>query len=164
MLRPLGWLGVFDGDYATATVALGEHDPLQACADAMMAARSMTAGWTAAAGARARLPAGVVAFRSHGFVDAVEPTYMLTIVDRGAELLRRRAGSGRAPAALKAEGGVGPRRHLLRPDRLRPPHRPQAGLSLRAPRLASGSWAAAITSRSLRRSRAVRRGMPSRSP
>ena len=33
-----GALAVFDGDYATTTVALGDHDPLQACADAAMAA------------------------------------------------------------------------------------------------------------------------------
>jgi ubiquinone/menaquinone biosynthesis C-methylase UbiE len=37
VLRPQGWLAAFDGDYATTTVALGDHDPLQACADAMMA-------------------------------------------------------------------------------------------------------------------------------
>lgn len=35
VLRPGGWLAVFDGDYATATVAVvGPTDPLQACADA----------------------------------------------------------------------------------------------------------------------------------
>jgi hypothetical protein len=34
---PLGSLAAFDGDYATTTVALGDHDSLQACADAMMA-------------------------------------------------------------------------------------------------------------------------------
>ena len=38
VVRPHGRLAVFDGDYATATVALGEHDPLQTCVDAMMAA------------------------------------------------------------------------------------------------------------------------------
>ena len=38
-----GALAVFDGDYATTTVAVGDHDPLQACADAAMArcARSL---------------------------------------------------------------------------------------------------------------------------
>ena len=30
VLRPTGWLAVFDGDRATATVAHGDHDPLQA--------------------------------------------------------------------------------------------------------------------------------------
>jgi SAM-dependent methyltransferase len=37
VLRPDGWLAAFDGDYATTTVALGDHDPLQVCVDAMMA-------------------------------------------------------------------------------------------------------------------------------
>ena len=106
VLRPLGWLGAFDGDYATATVAIGEHDPLQACAEAMMAS-SVNDRWLTR-----RLPAlarscrlEVVRFCSHGFVDAVEPTYMLTIVDRGADIL---SGLGRigpeTAAALKAEG------------------------------------------------------------
>lgn len=37
VLRPGASLAVFDGDYATTTVALGDHDPLQACVTAMMA-------------------------------------------------------------------------------------------------------------------------------
>jgi SAM-dependent methyltransferase len=106
VLRPLGWLGVFDGDYATTTVAIGEHDPLQACADAMMAG-SVNDRWVAR-----RLPAlarscrlQVVAFRSHGFVDAAEPTYMLTIIDRGADILAQLGRIGpELASALKAEG------------------------------------------------------------
>ena len=31
MLVPGGWFAVFDGDYATATVAKDEFDPLQPC-------------------------------------------------------------------------------------------------------------------------------------
>ena len=38
VLRPGGWLAVFDGDYVTTTVAINEFDPLQCCADAAMAA------------------------------------------------------------------------------------------------------------------------------
>ena len=37
VLRPGGWLAVFDGDYATLTLALGDADPLQACAEAIKA-------------------------------------------------------------------------------------------------------------------------------
>jgi ubiquinone/menaquinone biosynthesis C-methylase UbiE len=37
VLRPSGWLALFDGDYATTTVALGDHDTLQSCVDAMLA-------------------------------------------------------------------------------------------------------------------------------
>jgi ubiquinone/menaquinone biosynthesis C-methylase UbiE len=31
VVRPGGWLALFDGDYATITVATGAHDPVQAC-------------------------------------------------------------------------------------------------------------------------------------
>jgi ubiquinone/menaquinone biosynthesis C-methylase UbiE len=105
VLRPDGWLAVFDGDYATTTVALGDHDPLQACADAMVA-NSVTDRWLVR-----RLPAlvracgfAVAGFRSHGYVEAVEGSYMLTIVDRGADLLHGFGQIGEeTAAALKAE-------------------------------------------------------------
>ena len=38
VLRAGGTLAICDGDYATITVALGEHDPLQACIEAAKAA------------------------------------------------------------------------------------------------------------------------------
>jgi ubiquinone/menaquinone biosynthesis C-methylase UbiE len=100
-----GALAVFDGDYATTTVALGDHDPLQACADAAMAALvhdrylvrrlgtlARAAGWE---GAR---------LRSHGYVENESPGYILTLIDRGADTLVA-AGELGAPAAdaLKAE-------------------------------------------------------------
>ena len=37
VLRPAGCLAVFDGDYATTTVAITDHDPMRACVSAMMA-------------------------------------------------------------------------------------------------------------------------------
>jgi SAM-dependent methyltransferase len=106
VLRRGGRLAAFDGDYATTTVALGDHDPLQVCVDAMMAdsvgdRRVMR-----------RLPALVRACgfrsertRSHGFVETGDGAYMLTIIDRGADILRasERIGADLA-AALKAEG------------------------------------------------------------
>ena len=83
---PIGWLAVFDGDYATTTVAICDHDPLQACVDAAIAAlvhdrwlvrRLPTlmhaAGWQ------------VVRTRSYGYVETAEAQYMLTLVDRGAD-------------------------------------------------------------------------------
>jgi ubiquinone/menaquinone biosynthesis C-methylase UbiE len=104
VLRPTGWLGIFDGDYATTTVALGDHDPLQACVDAMLA-NSVHDRWLVR-----RLPAlvrgcgfEVVSFRSHGFMETTGE-YMATIVDRGADILR---GLGQihadTAAALKSE-------------------------------------------------------------
>jgi ubiquinone/menaquinone biosynthesis C-methylase UbiE len=84
--RPIGWLAVFDGDYATTTVAISDHDPLQACVDAAIAAlvhdrwlvrRLPTlvhaAGWQ------------VVRTGSYGYVETTRAQYMLTLVDRGAD-------------------------------------------------------------------------------
>lgn len=105
VLRPKGWLGVFDGDYATTTIALGDHDPLQAFVDVMMA-NSVHDRWLVR-----RLPGlvrdcgfEIVRFRSHGFVETTEGQYMLTIVDRGADILRilGQIGDDMA-AAVKAE-------------------------------------------------------------
>jgi SAM-dependent methyltransferase len=65
-----GYMAVFDGDYATATVALGDHDPVQACVEAMMAI-TVNDRWLVR-----RLPAlarasgfSVASFRSYGFAD-----------------------------------------------------------------------------------------------
>ncbi|MEI6208449.1 MAG: methyltransferase domain-containing protein [Desulfuromonadales bacterium] len=88
VLRPGGSLAVFDGNYTTTTLANGEFDPLQACADAAMAA-IVHDRWLIQ-----RLPvlvreAGftIVKQRSLGIVETNEPDYMLTIADRGAEVL-----------------------------------------------------------------------------
>ena len=105
VLDAQGLLAAFDGDYATTTVALGDHDPLQTCVYAMMDI-SVHDRWLVR-----RLPAlvgdcgfEVVRFRSHGFVETTGGAYMLTIVERGADIL---ASSGRidedTAAALKAE-------------------------------------------------------------
>jgi SAM-dependent methyltransferase len=105
VLRPSGWLAAFDGDYGTTTVALGDHDPLQVCVLAMMA-NSVTDRWL-----MRRLPALVLGcgfeladFRSHGFVETGGGGYMLTIVDRGADILCAAGQIGpELAAALKAE-------------------------------------------------------------
>lgn len=105
VLRPGGCLAAFDGDYATTTVALGEQDPLQACAEAMMAG-SVHDRWL-----MRRLPAllraqgfEVLRFRSHGYSEMPGTGYMLTIVDRGAEMLQAAGRIGaETAAALKAE-------------------------------------------------------------
>jgi ubiquinone/menaquinone biosynthesis C-methylase UbiE len=104
-LRPGGTLAVFDGDYSTISVALGEADPLQDCVAAVQEAFIHDI-WLVR-----RLPAllrsvgfEVVSSRSHGYLQLSEPDYLLTIVDRGADAL---AGSGRIgtelAAALKPE-------------------------------------------------------------
>jgi ubiquinone/menaquinone biosynthesis C-methylase UbiE len=105
VLRAGGCLAVFDGDYATTTVALGDHDPLQVCVDAMMA-NSVTdrrimrrlAPVVAAAGFE------VLSLRSFGFVETSNDGYMLTVVDRGADILCSQGNIGQeTAAALKAE-------------------------------------------------------------
>jgi len=105
VLRPLGWLAAFDGDYTTTTVALGDHDPLQACVDAMVA-NSLHNPWLGR-----RLPSlvrssgfDIERFSSQGFVETTEAEYMLTIVERGADILRASGQIGEdTSAALKAE-------------------------------------------------------------
>jgi ubiquinone/menaquinone biosynthesis C-methylase UbiE len=105
VLRPLGCLALFDGDYATTTVGLGQHDPLQACADAMMAG-SVHDRWVARRFSALVRQHGfeVIHTRSHGFVETGGGGYMLTVVERGADIL---CGSGQigeqVATALKAE-------------------------------------------------------------
>ncbi len=105
VVRKGGAVAVFDGNYSTTTVALDAHDPLQTCVDAMMAS-SVTDRWL-----MRRLPtivAGcgltVAHHRSHGYVESQAPEYLLTVIDRGVDLLH---GGGRISAeladALKAE-------------------------------------------------------------
>jgi SAM-dependent methyltransferase len=105
VLCPGGVLAAFDGDYATTTVALSDHDPLQSCVDAMMASSVSNRHLVR------RLPvlvrnAGFEQLRveSYGYVESGEGSYMLTIIDRGADMLRARAViSAETAAALKAE-------------------------------------------------------------
>jgi len=88
VLRPGGRLAILDGDYATTTVAIGDHDPLQACADAAMAGL-VNDRWLAR-----RLPLMVTSagfqvdhHDTHGYLQTTSPDYMLTLVDRGADIL-----------------------------------------------------------------------------
>ena len=105
VLRPSGWLAVFDGDYATATVATGDGDPLETCADAFRT-HFVHDPWIVR-----RLPQllrtcglEVKPMRSHGYVEAPEGAYMLTWIDRGAEaLLHDGRISAETAEVLKAE-------------------------------------------------------------
>jgi arsenite methyltransferase len=105
VLRPGGGLAIFDGDYATITVATGEADPLQACV-AAFAPAYVHDPWVVR-----RLLALVRAtglepgpLRSHGYAEVDDPDYLLTITYRGADAL---VACGRIGAelgeALKAE-------------------------------------------------------------
>jgi ubiquinone/menaquinone biosynthesis C-methylase UbiE len=105
VLRPGGCLAAFDGDYATTTVALGDYDPLQSCVDAMMAS-SVNDRRLVRKLPRLVREAGfeVLGTRSHGFVETTEGGYMLTVVDRGIDILHGGGLIGEdTAAALKAE-------------------------------------------------------------
>lgn len=105
VLKPGGWIAVFDGDYASATVALAENDPLQACSRAVTEHNVMDR-WIIR-----RLPemikyAGfyIQRFRSHGYAEVIDPAYMLGHAERGAEVLAAQGVIGTALAnALKEE-------------------------------------------------------------
>jgi ubiquinone/menaquinone biosynthesis C-methylase UbiE len=113
VLRPGGWLAVFDGDYATTTVAVGDFDPLQSCVEAWVGS-SVHDRWLLR-----RLPAlargvgfEVMSYRSHGYVQNVDPDYMMTIVSRGIDALatsmrigREVADSLRKEAKRRADAG-----------------------------------------------------------
>ena len=122
-----GALAVFDGDYATTTVAVGDHDPLQACADAAMAALVHDRYLVRRLGTLVRAAGwDIVRLRSHGYVENEEPGYILTLIDRGADTLvgagrLGRAGGGCAEGRGAPAGGGG---RVLRPHRLREPDRP----------------------------------------
>ena len=106
VLRPGGSLAVFEGDYATGTLATGADDPLEACAEAFRE-HFIHDPWLVRRLPRLVRSAGVNIdrVRSYGYVEALEPGFLLPgWVDRGADAL---VASGRIGAdmasALKAE-------------------------------------------------------------
>ncbi len=104
VLRGGGWLAIFDGDYATATVATGDFDPLEACIDAFRS-NFVHDQWLVRRLPRLIRSAGfeVLTMRSHGYVEAQEGGYMLTWVERGADVLLQ-AGRISEEAAGLAQG------------------------------------------------------------
>jgi hypothetical protein len=106
VLRPGGYLAVFDGDYATGTLATGPGDPLDACAEAFRT-HFIHDPWLVRRLPRLVQAAGMQLrrLRSYGYVEAPEPGFMLgSWVDLGADALAT-AGqiSADIGAALKAE-------------------------------------------------------------
>jgi ubiquinone/menaquinone biosynthesis C-methylase UbiE len=99
VLRPDGWLAVFDGDYTTATVAISDFDPLQPLVSAVVA-NFVQNPWLTRRLSKALGSIGfqVQSLRSYGYTQTAEPTYMLTLIDRGADLLSE-AGSLTADTA-----------------------------------------------------------------
>jgi len=84
VLRPGGQLAIFDGDFATLTVALFDGDPLQVVAG-MVLRNPVHAPYV-----MRRLPALVAAagfsvqsVEPHGYVQTSSPDYLLTLLSRG---------------------------------------------------------------------------------
>ena len=106
VLRTGGRLAVFDGDYATATCASGDADPLQACVEAMMETHVYDR-WFARRLPKLVLDAGfeLAQLRGHSYVEAPSSAgYMLALVDRGAAALTASERIGAETAeALRAE-------------------------------------------------------------
>jgi SAM-dependent methyltransferase len=105
VLRPGGTVVIYDGDYATISVALGPGDPLQACVEAFKPAFIHDC-WLLR-----RLPSLVqeagfewLGSRSYGYAPLGQPDYLLSLIDRGADTLIGQGQIGaELGAALKAE-------------------------------------------------------------
>ena len=105
VLRPGGYLLVYDGDYAGTTVAIDTHDPLQRCVDAAIDT-IVHDPWLVRRLPRMLREAGLVTgeLHSHGYMDIESPRYLPTMVDLGADTLAGRGTISPATAsALKAE-------------------------------------------------------------
>lgn len=86
VLKPGGQLVVFDGDYATITVALFEGDPLQGAAQAAL--RNLVhAPYIMRRLPKLMLDAGftVEAVEPHGYVQTSRPDYLLSLLGRGVD-------------------------------------------------------------------------------
>lgn len=88
VLRAGGKLAVFDGDYATTTVAIRSDDPLQACAEGAIAAL-VHDPWLVRRLAALIRDAGFQDCRLRGFAytQTEDADYMLTLIERGADAL-----------------------------------------------------------------------------
>ena len=105
VLRLGGSLSVFDGDYPATTVALDPFDPLQRAVDTMVSHFVHNPWLPRRLGPiMESIGLAVASVRSHGYTQTRDADYMLTIIDRGADLL---AGAGTIDAdlaqALKSE-------------------------------------------------------------
>jgi ubiquinone/menaquinone biosynthesis C-methylase UbiE len=106
VLRPGGRLAVFDGDYATMTLALNAQDPLQSCAEATLD-MVVHDPWLMRRISPMLAHAGFadVQLEGHAYTSASGTDYFIALVDRGADALAATGTVGADhAAALKAEG------------------------------------------------------------
>ena len=105
VLRSNGYVAVFDGDYATTTVSIGDNDPLQRCVVEFLA-NFVHDKWLVRRLPNLMRQAGFTQIhgQSYGYLENESPDYMLTIVDRGVDVLLAQGRIGESAAsALKAE-------------------------------------------------------------
>lgn len=105
VLRSNSWLAVFDGDYETITVTRHPHDPLGPCIESFKES-FVNDTWLMRKLPSLATSAGfrVVRFDSHGYIEAAEPSYLLTVIDRGVDALVAPGVIGKElGSALKAE-------------------------------------------------------------
>ena len=88
VLRPAGQFVVFDGDYATISMAIGDFDPIQVCVEAALH-NYLNDKWFMRRITPMAKEAGfdAVSMTGHGYVKISEPQYLLTLVQRGAEAI-----------------------------------------------------------------------------
>ena len=105
VVKPGGYLALFDGDYASTTLGTGDLDPLQVCADSFREF-FIHDSWLARRFPKMAETSGfkVISYRNHSYTETSNPDYMLTIVDRGADALALAGQIGQDLAtALKSE-------------------------------------------------------------
>jgi ubiquinone/menaquinone biosynthesis C-methylase UbiE len=105
VLRPAGALAIFDADYSSTNVGNAPADPLQAsvaaCVEAIVHDPYLTRKLVPTV---TRLGFTVQRFRTHSYHGVSDATYLLTIIDRGADALAERGTIGQELAeALKTE-------------------------------------------------------------
>src|SRR5262249_35034663 len=90
VLKPAGQLVIFDGDFATLTVALFDGDPLQSAVGAVL--RNMVhAPYVMRRLPGLLVPAGfrVQSAEPHGYVQTTSPDYLLSLLSRGTSAAAR---------------------------------------------------------------------------
>jgi ubiquinone/menaquinone biosynthesis C-methylase UbiE len=88
VLLPRGQVVIFDGDYATTTVAIHANDPLQACVDAAIASL-VHDPWLVRRITRLLEAAGFSGceLRGYAYTQTSDADYMVTLIERGADAL-----------------------------------------------------------------------------
>ena len=87
-MRPGGTLAIFDGDYVSVSVAIDKHDPLQVAVDKMVG-NFVENIWLTRQLPKVLTNLGLVLmdFRTHGYTAVSDPSYMLTLIERGTEMM-----------------------------------------------------------------------------